>query len=126
VGGDAVGFGSQGEGLGVVSWEGWLDVSWWFMLHIVVGWSRRTTTVRHNALLPHTLNTLFFDQSPQSMERSSGFEGTDSLLIFAFEEQSDFGVCICCGGIALDAVCVGGGFAGYIGPGGWTAMGFWF
>lgn len=86
VGGDGVGGGGQGEGLGVVSWEGWLDDSLWLMLHMLVGWSKRTTTMRRNALLPHTLNPLLLNQSPQRIKRASSFEGSDPLLVLAFEE----------------------------------------
>jgi hypothetical protein len=42
--------------------------------------------MRRNALFAHTLNALLLDQSPQSMERSSGFESTDPLLVLALEK----------------------------------------
>jgi hypothetical protein len=42
--------------------------------------------MRRDALFSHALDTFLLDQSTQGMERSSGFEGTDLLLVLAFEE----------------------------------------
>lgn len=47
---------------------------------------QRTTAVRRDTLLTHTLNTLLLDQSAESMERSSSFESTDPLLVLALEK----------------------------------------
>jgi hypothetical protein len=42
--------------------------------------------MRRNALLTYALNALLLNQSAQSMERSSGLESTNPLLVLALEE----------------------------------------
>ena len=86
-------------------------------------WSRQTTTMRRNALFTHTLNALLLNQSSQSVESSSGLEGTDLLLVLAFEEQLDFGVGPDVGSIAVYFVRVRCRLAGHIRSGTWTAFG---
>jgi len=47
------------------------------------------------------------------------------LLVLTLEEQSDFGACVCCGGIAVYAIRMRSGFASHIRSSRRTALGLW-
>lgn len=63
-----------------------------------------TTAVCSDTGFPHRFDAFLFDQSAQSMESSSCFEGANLLLILAFDEEADFWISIRSGSVALDAI----------------------
>jgi hypothetical protein len=79
--------------------------------------------MRCDTRLPYILDALLLNQSSQSVESSSGLEGTDLLLILAFEEQLDFGIGRDIGSIAVYFVRVRCWLTGHVRSGTWTAFG---
>lgn len=75
-----------------------------------------------DTFLSDILNALFFDQSTQSVEGTSRFEGTDLLLVLTLEEKPDFWVGFEFGSIALDAVGMRSRLGSYIQAGCWTPL----
>lgn len=49
--------------------------------------------MRNHTLPPHILNPLLFDQPAEGMKGASRFESAYSLLILAFEEDTELGIC---------------------------------
>lgn len=75
-----------------------------------------TTAVCSNTSFPHRFDAFLFDQSTQSMESSSCFEGANLLLILAFEEEADLWISIRSGSVALDAIDMRCWLRGLVGP----------
>lgn len=78
-----------------------------------------------NTSLPHSLNTLLLNQPAKGVESSTCFEGSDLLLILAFEEEPDIRIGIGAGGIALHAIGMRGGFKSLVRARSGTTLRFW-
>jgi hypothetical protein len=51
--------------------------------------------MRNHAASLDLLLTPFCEESQQSVKRTASLEGADALVILAFEEESELGICRC-------------------------------
>jgi hypothetical protein len=78
--------------------------------------------MRRDTRLPHALDAFLLNQSTQSVESSPSLEGTNLLLVLAFEEQLDFRLGRGGDSIAVHFVRVRCWLTCYVRPGTWTAF----